>query len=66
MFKIFNDMIYVNNRLANTKFSNRPFSYSAKEPGSSDISLYFVEFSNVHNCDRSSNATLSNLAYKIV
>ena len=45
---------------------NRPFSYSQNECGSNDISLQFVEFSNVHNCDRSSNATLSNLAYKIV
>ena len=44
----------------------RPFSYSENECGSHDISLQFVEFSNVHNCDRSSNATLSNLAYKIV
>ena len=45
---------------------NRPFSYSENECGSNDISLQFVEFSNVHNCNRSSNATLSNLAYKIV
>ena len=45
---------------------NRPFSYSESECGSNDISLQFVEFSNVHNCDRSSNATLSSLAYKIV
>ena len=42
------------------------FSYSENECGSNDISLQFVEFSNVHNSDRSSNATLSNLAYKIV
>ena len=48
------------------KNANRPFSYSENECGSNDISLQFVEFSNVHNCDRSSNATLSNLAYKIV
>ena len=45
---------------------NRPFSYSENECGSNDISLQFEEFSNVHNCDRSSNATRSNLAYKIV
>ena len=45
---------------------NRPFSSSENECGSNDISLQFVEFSNVHNCDRSSNAILSNLAYKIV
>ena len=48
------------------EIANRPFSYSESECGSNDISLQFVEFSNVHNCDRSSNATLSNLAYKIV
>ena len=46
--------------------SNRPFSYSKKESGSSDISLHFVEFSNVHNTDKSSNATQSNLVYKTV
>ena len=45
---------------------NRPFSYSKKECESNDISVHFVEFSNVHNCDRISNATLSNLTYKIV
>ena len=36
---------------------NRPFSYSKKESGSNDISLHLVEFSNVHNTDRSSHAT---------
>ena len=45
---------------------NRPFSYSENESGSNDISLHSIEFSNVHNCDRSSNATQSNLAHKIV
>ena len=45
---------------------NRPFSYSENECGSNDTSSQFLEFSNVHNCDRSSNATLSSLAYKIV
>ena len=45
---------------------HRPFSYSENECVSNDISLQFVEFSNVHNCDRSSKATLSNLVYKIV
>ena len=45
---------------------NRPFSYSENECGSNDISLQFVEFSNVDNCDRSVNATLSSLEYKIV
>ena len=48
------------------KSANRPFSYSENECGSNDISLQFVEFSNVDNCDRSFNATLSNLEYKIV
>ena len=45
---------------------NRPFSYSEKESQSNDTLLHFVEFSNVHNCERSSNATRSNLAYKNV
>ena len=36
---------------------NRPFSYSEKEFQSNDTLLHFVEFSNVHNSDRSSNAT---------
>ena len=45
--------------------SGRPFSYSESESRSNDISLQLVEFSNVHSCDRSSNATLSNLAYKL-
>ena len=46
--------------------ANRPFSYSKKESGSNDISLDFVEFSNVHNTDRSSDATQSKLLYKNV
>ena len=46
--------------------SHRPFSYSIKEPQSNDTLLHFVELSNVHNCDRSSNATRSNLVYKNV
>ena len=45
---------------------NRPFSYPEKESQSNDTLLHFVEFSNVHNCDRSSNATRSNLVYKTV
>ena len=45
---------------------NRPFSYSEKECQSNDTLLHFVEFSNVHNNDRSSNATRSNLVYKNV
>ena len=45
---------------------NRPFSYSEKESQSNDTLLHFVEFSNVYNSDRSSNATRSNLAYKNV
>ena len=45
---------------------NRPFSYSEKEPQSNDTLLRFVEFSNVHNSDRSYNATQWNLLYKNV
>ena len=45
---------------------NRPFSYSEKESQSNDTLLHVVEFSNVHNSDRSSNATRSNLVYKNV
>ena len=48
------------------KLQNRPFRYSKKESGSNDISLNFVEFSNSHNTDRSSNATQSNVVYKAV
>ena len=43
-----------------------PFSYSEKESQSNDTLLHFVEFSNVYNSDRSSNATRSNLVYKNV
>ena len=46
--------------------TNRPFSYSEKEPQSNDTLLPFVEFSNAHNSDRGSNVTLSSLAYKNV
>ena len=48
------------------KKGNRPFSYSEKESQSNDTLLRFVEFSNVHNSDRSSNATQSKLVYKNV
>ena len=44
---------------------NRPFSNSKKESeesGSNDISLHFVEFSNVYNSDRSSDAIQSILS----
>ena len=44
---------------------NRPFSYSEKESQSNDTLLHFIEFSNVHNSDRSSNASRSNLVYKM-
>ena len=44
--------------------NNRPFSYTEKESQSNDTLLHFVEFSNVHNCDRNSNATRSNLVYE--
>ena len=37
-----------------------------KESQSNDTSLHFVEFSNVHNSDRSSNATQSKLVCKNV
>ena len=43
-----------------------PFSYSKKVSQSNDTLLHFVEFSNVHNSDTSSNATQSNLVYKNV
>ena len=46
-----------------TDICNRPFSYSEKESQSNDTLLHFVEFSNEHNSDRSSNATRSNLVY---
>ena len=39
----------------------RPFNYSKKESKSNNILLQFVEFSNVHNSDRNSNATRSNI-----
>ena len=45
---------------------NRPFSYSDKESQSNDTLLHVVGFANVHNCDRSSEATRSNLVYKNV
>ena len=45
---------------------NRFVSCSERESQSNDTLLHFVEFSNVHNSDRSSNATRSNLAYKDV
>ena len=67
----YTDTSRVNGCCENTKNGTdiyRPFSYSENECVSNDISLQFVEFSNVHNCDRSSktNTTLSNLVYKIV
>ena len=37
-----------------------------KESESNDVMMQLKEFSNVHNSDRTSNATRSNLAYKIV
>ena len=50
----------------NVHFQNRPFSYSKNESGSNDISIHFVQFSNVHDTDRSSDTTQSNLVYKNV
>ena len=52
--------------IQNSFAANRPFSYSEKESQSNDTLLHFVEFSNLHNSDRSSNATQSNLAHKNV
>ena len=46
--------------------NNRSFSYSEKESQSNDTLLHFIEFSNLHNSDRSSNATRSNPVYKNV
>ena len=48
------------------KQCNRPFSYSWEESGSNNVMMQFEEFSNVHNSDRASNATRSNLAYIMV
>ena len=45
---------------------NRPFSYSRKESELNDVMMQFEEISNVHNGDRASNATRSNLTHKIV
>ena len=42
---------------------NRLFSYSERERGLNDISLHFVEFSNVHHYDRYSNTIQSSLAH---
>ena len=60
------DFDTVNHQILLNKMRNRPFSYSGKESKSNDVMIQFVEFSNVHNSDRTSNATRSNLAYKIV
>ena len=45
---------------------NRPFSYSGKGSQPNDTLLHIVEFSKVHDGDKSSNATQSNLACKNV
>ena len=45
---------------------NRSFSCSEKESELNDILIHLVEFSNLHNRDRSSNATRSNAEYKFV
>ena len=44
---------------------NRPFSFYKKQPASKNVMMHFEEFSNVHNKDRSSNATRSSLVYKL-
>ena len=46
-----------------SRSTNSPFSYFEKEPESNDILVHFVEFLNVHNNDRISNITRSNLSY---
>ena len=53
-------------KLVLMKIFNRPFCFSEKDSQSNDTLLHFVEFSNVHNSDKSSNATRSNLVYKNV
>ena len=44
--------------------TNRPFNCSKQERKSNDIWINFVECSNVHNSDRSSNAAQSNFLYQ--
>ena len=39
---------------------------SNKESESNDILIHFIEFSNVHNSDRSSSVTQSNRSHKNV
>ena len=53
-------------KLPQGNIANRPFSYSEKESQSNNTLLHFIEFSNVHDNDGSSNATRSNLVYKNV
>ena len=53
------------NRVSN-HIDKGPFSYSGKESESNNVMMQFEEFSNVHNSDETSNATRSNLAYKLV
>ena len=52
--------------IRNWLYAHRPFSYSEKESQSNDTLLQFVEVSNVHNTERSSNTTRSNRVYKNV
>ena len=39
---------------------------SGKESESNDVLMHFEEFSNVHNSERTSDATRSSFAYKII
>ena len=48
-----------------TRTSFRPFSYSKKESESNDVLMQFEELSNVHNSDRRSNTTRSNVLYNM-
>ena len=46
------------------KLGNAPFSYSKKRILIERYFVYFGEFSNVYNADRSSNTTESNFCHK--
>ena len=55
----------MSSKLDSVGMYNRSFSYSEKESQSNDTLLHFVEFSNVHNRDISSNATRSTSRIKM-
>ena len=60
------EMKFFNKHFKNQSGINRPFSYFIKESESNDLLMHFVEFSNLHNSDGSSNPTGSSLTYKNV